>query len=303
MTDSRKKIASEYLLTRLDDIDKKYTELKDKNTQWKNAVKKVKRNLREENEKGDIAISLNTYHNYLGDLRDAVKQTGRKHFGLTSTLARKGYLLGVIKLIPAYEEDLRGIAAMPASTIHRGVKSLKDKIKEELNGTPRNNAVAALKSLLIHHPVVMMLDKEDAEKEDRAQDKTESLERKTLSKKIYNAPKLIETAISLLNDDSYTARAWALALLTGRRSVEIMYHAEFKYLSDNTVMFSGQAKKSAGTENKPYPIPVLADSNIIIDALKSFRAMDEVSVFRTGSGSFDWNANIKYSSLRVRDLN
>lgn len=303
MTVSRKKKAMEYLLNRLDKIDEKYSTQSRKNEQWKRAVDKVKKDLRGEDKNGNLAIALNTYHNYLGDIREAVKQTNRKNPALLSTKKEQGYLSSVIEMIPDYESDLRDIAKMPALTIHKGVKALRDKIRADLNGTPRNKAVNALETLLIHHPVVMMLEKEKAEKEDRAIDRTESLEDKTGNKKIYNGDALIKKAISLLDSEYYTARAWALALLTGRRSVEIIYHAKFKYLTDNTVMFSGQAKKSVGTKDKPYPIPVLADSKMIIDALKSFRAMDSVSVLRTGTGSVDWNKGVKYSELSRRDLN
>ena len=303
MSDSRKKKAMDYLLNRLDKIDLKYKSQSRKNSQWKLAVEKTKRDLRGEDKDGNLAIALNTYHNYLGDLREAVKQTNRKSPALTSSRKEGGYLSVVIEMLPKYESELRAIADMPALTIHKGVKHLRDKIRADLKGTPRNNAVNALETLLIHHPVVMMLEKEKAEKEDRAIDRTESLEDKTTDKKIYNAPALIEKAISLLDSEFYTSRAWGLALLTGRRSVEIIYHAEFEYLTDNTVMFSGQAKKSVGTEDKPYPIPVLADSNMIINALKSFREMDSIRAFKSGTGSVDWNKDIKYSELSRRDLN
>lgn len=303
MSKSIKQEAMEYLLNRLDEIDNNYDTLTAKSSQWRKAVNKVKRDLRQEDSKGKLGISLNTYHSYLGDLRTAVKRTNRKHPALTSDLTRKGYMNKVVQQLPDYEADLKQIANMSALTIHKGVTALKEQIKADLNGTPRNKAVAALKSLLIHHPVVMMLEKEDAEKEDRAEDRAKSLEKKTLNKKIYNAPALIEKAISLLYDESYTARAWALALLTGRRSVEVIYHAEFERLTESTVMFSGQAKKSVGTPDKPYPIPVLADSQTIVDALKAFRDLPPVKIFKTGRGSFDWHEDVKYSDLSTRDLN
>ena len=303
MSNSRLKEATDYLMERLDDIDEKYENLSKKSSMWRKAVSKVKRDLREEDKHGNLAISLNTYHDYLGDLRYAVKQSGRKHPALTSDLNRTGYISATIKALPDYEDDIKAIAKMPALTIHNGVSALKKKIKKDMKGTPRNDAVNALKSLLIHHPVVMMLDKEDAEKEDRAENREESLDAKTLKKKIYNGPALIEKALSLLYDESYTARAWALALLTGRRSAEIIYHAEFEYVNDRVVNFSGQLKKPAGTEPKPYLIPVLTDSKLIIDAMSKFRDMEEVSVFRHGTGSVDWKKDVRYADLDKRELN
>ncbi|MCK5905147.1 MAG: hypothetical protein KAG86_07670, partial [Gammaproteobacteria bacterium] len=51
-----------------------------------------------------------------------------------------------------------------------------------------------------------------------------------------------------------------------------------------------------------YPIPVLSDADLIIDALNYLHSMDEVKVYKSGTGTFN-GEEIKYSTLSKRELN
>jgi Telomere resolvase len=74
---------------------------------------------------------------------------------------------------------------------------------------------------------------------------------------------------------------WSLAInmglmaLSGRRPAEIFFSASFslpkKKLSYPALLFDGQLKtrQTPGTSFEPYPIPVLADSRKLIQALDS----------------------------------
>lgn len=90
---------------------------------------------------------------------------------------------------------------------------------------------------------------------------------------------LIFKACELLKSESYLNLALGLMLLTGRRSTEILKTAEMTVASDDSVIFEGQLK-TKGSDNAqtlPYEIPVLTDSQTIINALAKLRQLRDFS--------------------------
>jgi hypothetical protein len=296
-----KKQAVELTLNRLDIIDEKYTSTSTRASQYIKLAKSIHKGLLDEKE-GVYALSEYTYHNYLTAIRNAIKATGRKHPSLNSTIKRKGYIARLIHELPDYSDELKAIKSMPATTIAIGKDTLKKKLHNELKGSNLVKAIELVDGLLIDHPLVTYFVKPKALRESRATKEQSSLTQKGKRMKVYNLPALVKLATNLLGNESYTSVAWAIALLTGRRSVEILYHAEFKKLDNETVMFSGQAKKREGTVAKPYAIPVLADADVVIGALKRLRDMPNVKVYNSGTGTFK-GKEVAYSTLGKRELN
>lgn len=295
MSDSLRKEVIEYTLSRLDAIDEKYNDIREKQSQWRKAATKIHQDLTKETN-GKPIISANTYHNYLTAIRNAIKDTGRKHPALASPLARKGYLAHAIKALPAYKNELEALAKMPASTVGNGKALLKEQLHTELKGAQLDQAIDLVDGLLIDHPLVTMLVKSKAKREQRAINETASLETKSQHMKRYNFPKVLELAIQCLDAESFTSVAWGIALLTGRRSGEVLHFGNFSKIDESTLLFEGQLKKRQGTKAEAYPIPVLANSDIIIKAIKRLRGMDEVAVFKQGTGSY-YGSEVKYSEL------
>lgn len=273
MTDSVLNELIQYTLNRLDVIDREYKDASGRTSQYKKVANKIHKKL-------TASLAPNTYHAYLTSLRNEIKKTGRKHHALTSTTNRKGYLVNAIQKLPAYEDELRAVAALPALTIGNGKAKLKEQLHNELSGDELDAAIDAVDSLLTDHQLVTYLTKSKARREARARTEAVSLKEKSVKVKVYNIPALLSLADTLLDDSSYTSVAWALALLTGRRSTEILLRGSFAEVDDNHVMFSGQLKKRKGTQKAPYLIPTLAPAKRIISALMRLRAMPEVSVFR-----------------------
>lgn len=90
---------------------------------------------------------------------------------------------------------------------------------------------------------------------------------------------LILKACELLKSESYLNLALGLMLLTGRRSTEILKTAEMTAVSDESVIFAGQLK-TKGSDNAqtlPYEIPVLTDSQTVINALTKLRQLRDFS--------------------------
>lgn len=75
-----------------------------------------------------------------------------------------------------------------------------------------------------------------------------------------------------LHQDPYTL-VIGLMGLTGRRPIEILKTAQFKYHDPHHLLFSGQAKtKNSPHAQSSYVIPVLAEPTLIIEALKKVRS-------------------------------
>lgn len=77
-----------------------------------------------------------------------------------------------------------------------------------------------------------------------------------------------------LKSDSYARLAVALALATGRRSIEVLYTGTFKELhgSIKSLEFTGQAKKRKGTEVESYPIyTICCSASEVIKGIKKLR--------------------------------
>lgn len=276
MTDTVLNNLIKYTLKRLDEVDEKYKKASDRTSQYKKIANKIHKDL-------TANLAPNTYHAYLTTLRNAIKKTGRKHHALTSTSCRKGYLASVIKALPQYKEELEALAAMPAMTIGNGKAKLKEKLHSELSDTELDQAIDLVDGLLIDHQLVTYLTKSKARREARAKTESESLNKKSISVKVYNMPALLKLADKMLDADSYTSVAWGLALLTGRRATEVLLRGSFELADDNHVMFSGQLKKRKGTQKAPYIIPTLAPAKRVIKALRRLRAMPETSIFKTDS--------------------
>jgi hypothetical protein len=119
------------------------------------------------------------------------------------------------------------------------------------------------------------------------QEQAESLAyRKTHTIKI-KPEGIFELLHSLLNEPSYSPQytysrlAIAVALATGRRAVEVLYTGQFTKLDTHLLAFTGQAKKRAGTDqNITLHIPVLAEADLILKAVKAIRHTPELAKLR-----------------------
>jgi hypothetical protein len=94
---------------------------------------------------------------------------------------------------------------------------------------------------------------------------------------IVKAEELLDTSKS--KRPSYIQVALGLMLLTGRRATEILKTAQFEKVSEFEVRFTGQlkTKDSVNAQTAPYVIPVLSDSDTIINALQKLRDLRDFS--------------------------
>jgi hypothetical protein len=98
------------------------------------------------------------------------------------------------------------------------------------------------------------------------------------SLRVIDPEPLIETAVALLTSRAYIDVVAGLALLTGRRPIELLYTARLTKTrgrsAKHSVIFDGQAKTrgAASAQIGPYPIPVLAEPKLILDAFDRLRS-------------------------------
>lgn len=86
--------------------------------------------------------------------------------------------------------------------------------------------------------------------------------------------KLIDMATLKLQSDDWKDIMIGLAILTGRRQVEIAYHAQFTEYDKNIILISGILKKKEDdNEYGTYRIPTLIDSSEIIVAIERLRTI------------------------------
>lgn len=86
--------------------------------------------------------------------------------------------------------------------------------------------------------------------------------------------KLINMATLKLQSDDWKDIMVGLAILTGRRQVEIAYHAQFTEYDKNIILVTGILKKKEDcNDNATYRIPTLIDSCDIIVAVERLRTM------------------------------
>ena len=113
-----------------------------------------------------------------------------------------------------------------------------------------------------------------------------------LDPKAVNA--LVTRAVKLLASREWADIAAGLAVLTGRRSAEILATAQFEYKTPYSVTFTGALKRKGETQQLSFEIPTLAQAEYIIKALDKLRQIVDTE------GMNNTDINQKYSDAVAR---
>lgn len=128
------------------------------------------------------------------------------------------------------------------------------------------------------HIALKYLIKTKLESVTRGEKHVTAIDAKQTNARIVSRSAAVETAKGLLKSNSYIALALGLSLLTGRRITEVLKTAKLTPITTETMQFAGQLKtKGAEKSRDNYPIPVLADSAEIADALARLRRAKDFS--------------------------
>lgn len=124
---------------------------------------------------------------------------------------------------------------------------------------------------------------------------------------IKNGQQLIDLAVEYISTYDYKKITIGLAILTGRRTSEILKTASFKVIDNAHIQFTGQLKQN---NSKAYTIPVLCDSGKIVEALDNLRiikAYDTIKSVNSKESSLlnqmvKKNLKVWHVGLKMHDL-
>jgi hypothetical protein len=246
---------------------------------YKRIADKVKTALHDDGRKKDtVKLALTTYKRYMTTVRNAIKAAGYVHHSLNSKTAIAGTLPRAIKDFPEYAEMLETLRSEPAVTMGARVHEILKTIQEDKGNKNRNAAYKAVKTMKTDHEVIYHLTMDDVQRADYGDQHAAALdEKKTNTVRMVYADIMAVIHDGLKQERSYSRRAFALALASGRRAVEVIYTARFEKTGDNTVMFTGQAKKRAGIDAESFEIFTLVPADEFLAAFESFRKMEEIA--------------------------
>ncbi|MEP0872117.1 telomere resolvase [Trichocoleus desertorum AS-A10] len=90
-------------------------------------------------------------------------------------------------------------------------------------------------------------------------------------KPLHNPDGIVATAVRLLESPEWSEVAAALAVLTGRRSSELLSTAKFEPKTRWSVVFTGALKRGGETQTLSFEIPTLTTSEKVCQALAKIR--------------------------------
>lgn len=251
-------------------------------------AQKIKTALHEDGRKNDDdKIAVTTYKRYMTTVRNAIKETGLTHHSMKSDIARAGTLPRVMKDYPEYAELLEPLATEPAQTIGARVNEILKVVQADKGNKKRRAAYTAIKGMKTDHEIIYHLNLSDVDKADIAEKEMNSLSEKKTD--------VIELAYADIQNiiqegfksAAYSVKAFAIALASGRRAIEIIFNASFTKTGENTVMFDGQAKKQTGIEVAPFEIYTLVPADEFLKAFEEFRNMEAVQKIHEDFGGLD----------------
>jgi hypothetical protein len=87
---------------------------------------------------------------------------------------------------------------------------------------------------------------------------------------------LVTRSVNLLNSQEWPEIAAALAVLTGRRSTEVIATAQFLPKTQYSVVFTGALKRGGEEQMLSFEIPTLCQAEYVLKGLKQLRALVNV---------------------------
>jgi len=144
---------------------------------------------------------------------------------------------------------------------------------EDRVGSSTAQLAKELKRLRIEHHLFYSLNPTESDVSQSEKTQKKVLKEKHDSTCLINSNYVLGLIDQLLTSNKYTDLAVGIALATGRRLTEVMREAQFEFVDNQHIKFSGQLKtRTRGLKDDlSYIIPVLANSKQIISALNALR--------------------------------
>lgn len=225
----------------------------------------------------DDKLKASTYRRYLTLVRKAVTAQNWRHHGLEESARR------LAKHHPRYAEQLHALAEM------ENITELRLAHRELLNQVRQDRdleAFDAIQGMKLDHEVMRHLVLPAVTKAELSTQATATLEKRATNTIEVNYHQFIDTANGLLTHaeigsngepvQRFSALALGLAMVTGRREVEILALGRFKKVGEFELEFSGQAKRRGGVDySSSYRIYSLIPADQVLAAVDRLRALPE----------------------------
>ena len=220
-------------------------------------------------------ITLSTMKGYLTKARKAVAETGLKHHLFDSEMN------SIIKTYPLHKDDLEAFFDMTFPDAIEYRKTLLKSFSERLNGdiskadkTKLTRLIARVKKIEIVPVIIQGLALSEDDKSQLVNTATTVRKMKKSSRIKIDTKVVHSMIIDLLTHENTYANALGISLATGRRLIETVIQGDFEIVSKYEFRFSGQAKNRGRT--KPYVIPTLAPTDLILKAFHKLRSSSQV---------------------------
>lgn len=287
--------ALNYLMSELELTDNSNLTQSQKTARYKRIAAKIKNSYLHDSDKYKETnrLALPSLNKYLTRLRTAVRTANFRHHSLLSDAARswafenedgtkREYwtLAKVIKEYPEYEELLTTLKYEHALTLRKKLKTIAESIIGNANPTKKQRELFNIltRKLKVEHEILFHLSLDAAQKSKIKGHQAKALAKKQSDVVTINRQTLEKIITNNLADESIYKQAFALALASGRRSIELLKTGSFELLDNSTVRFGGQAKKRAGVDDAPYCIKTLIPASDFLESFNKFRQSDGLAI-------------------------
>lgn len=211
----------------------------------------------------------------LGKAKDLEADIAKIDFSAASAARR---IKSLASKHPMYSELLEGLVGEDAQAANREL----DKALREIPALRTD-----LADLKINHEIMYVLQPKKEDKDAHKRDGKQALTKKKHRVVAVDYKPYLARITNLLSNPnanvgghttySMSALAFALCAATGRRPIEVILTGEFEAIDANRLRFSGQAKKRFEEQSlQERTIYSLIDSNLVVQALKTFRSLPTV---------------------------
>lgn len=237
-----------------------------------------KRLYEDKRRKDEDKLQPSSYRRYLTLVRKAVTAKNWRHHAIEESARR------LAKRHPRYAEQLNALAELTDITeLRLAHRDLLAQVRQDRD----HEAFEAIQDMKLDHEVMRHLVLPKAIKEELATQATATLEERATNTVEINYYQYIEAAHRLLTDaeigtngeavQRFSSLALGLAMVTGRREVEVLKLGRFKKVGEYELEFSGQAKRRGGVDyGASYRIYSLIQADQVLEALDRLRALPEV---------------------------
>ena len=162
------------------------------------------------------------------------------------------------------------------STLRNPMTDTRNAIRDRLEVTATNRWLNP-QTLQYEHLALRYLNFTEEEWIRVMGDTQERFQRRLEEQHLLEQPdRLLQQAEALLHGEPWYELALGLAIVTGRRSTEILKTAKFYPKTPFTLLFEGQLKKR-NLLMKPYEIPTLVEADLVLSAWRRLRALADCS--------------------------